>query len=427
MRILTLATEWQGHSGGITVNRELSIALAELGHEVTARVSTPSPPHPRVHVQGLGPVLGISDARSQLLRSDGLPPDVDLIIGHGRFTGGAASYLRDEIYPRAKIVHIVHALTDELDRLRNDPLQASEHAITERLLVGKADVAMGLGPLLTDETARLARMATTPPVVAELPPGVALGAPPMPHPLQKRLNLLLLGRVGDPLKGAQLAARVTGKLRSEGLDLQLTLLGANPSEVRSQEGLIFEVTGVATKVKPFTSDRDLIEAETRGADLVLMPSVHEGFGLVATEAAGIGVPIAVPSDTGAGLFFSDPQRVPPHLGRTCVVSVPPNVRDGQLVELWADHIKRRLSPQAITQTRERALELRHHLGRHYTWQHAAKALEHSVTQVPAAARGNTLGDREREMVTPKQAPLRQIASDRPRRPQPVDQRRGMRP
>ncbi|MFH8606175.1 hypothetical protein ACH4D5_01585 [Streptomyces sp. NPDC018029] len=36
MRVLTLSTAWAGHSGGIvTVNRELSIALADMGHDVT--------------------------------------------------------------------------------------------------------------------------------------------------------------------------------------------------------------------------------------------------------------------------------------------------------------------------------------------------------------------------------------------------------
>lgn len=92
-RILTLSTAGEGHSGGVTVNRELSLALAARGHDVTARVSVPSPPDPRVRVQGLDPVPGIPDERGQLLRADGLPRNIDIIIGHGRFTGGAASYL----------------------------------------------------------------------------------------------------------------------------------------------------------------------------------------------------------------------------------------------------------------------------------------------------------------------------------------------
>ncbi|MFH8892914.1 hypothetical protein [Streptomyces sp. NPDC017949] len=64
--------------------------LADMGHEVIARVSAPSPSHPRVQVQGLEPVPGVPDERGQLLRADGLPRNIDVIVGHGRFSGGAA-------------------------------------------------------------------------------------------------------------------------------------------------------------------------------------------------------------------------------------------------------------------------------------------------------------------------------------------------
>ncbi|MGW7343053.1 glycosyltransferase family 4 protein [Streptomyces sp. NPDC054854] len=385
MRILTLSTAWAGHSGGVTVNRELSIALADMGHEVTARVSTPSPSHPRVQVQGLEPVLGVPDDRGQLLRADGLPRNIDVIVGHGRFSGGAASYLRDQFFGHAKVVHLVHALTDELDRLRDDPMQATEHANTERLLIGKADVAMGLGPLLTDDAARLARMAPTPTLVAEMPPGVVLGDPPVPSPFQTRLNLLLFGRADDPLKGAGLAVQAAGRLRAEGIDVQMTVLGALPTKIRAQSEALSVIAGFPVKVKPFTADRSLIEAEIRGADMVLMPSRHEGFGLVATEAAGFGVPIAVASNTGAGLFFGDAGRVPEHLGQTCVVQAPPYADDQQLVPLWAQHIKDRLSPEALGHTRDRALELREFLGENYTWKHSAQAMDASVAQLAAGS------------------------------------------
>ncbi|MGW3498488.1 glycosyltransferase family 4 protein [Streptomyces sp. NPDC001020] len=409
MRILTLSTAWAGHSGGVTVNRELSIALADLGHDVTARVSVPSPSHPRVQVQGLEPVLGVTDERGQLLRADGLPRNVDVIVGHGRFTGGAASYLRDQFYPQAKVVHIVHALTDELDRLRDDPMQATEHANTERLLIGKADVAMGLGPLLTDDAARLARMSPTPPLVAEMPPGVILGEPPAPFALQNRLNLLLFGRADDPLKGANLAAQVAGRLHAEGIDLQLTVLGAQPSQLRVQERALSDIAQIPVKVKPFTPDRTLIEAEIRGADLVLMPSKHEGFGLVATEAAGFGVPVAVASNTGAGQFFNNARRIPGHLGQPSVVHAPPHSDEQQLVQLWAQHVKDRLNPEALPHTRARALELREFLGKNYTWNHSAEAMDVSVAQLAAAParaaaylRGETIkGQRTVDVRTPQ--------------------------
>lgn len=100
--VLTLADQWHG-GGPLAVNRELSIALAELGCRVTARTGSPVQGRPAVEIPGLGiqsldPIPGLNGRRSQLLRADGLPDDVDVIVGHGRFSGGAASYLRDHFY-----------------------------------------------------------------------------------------------------------------------------------------------------------------------------------------------------------------------------------------------------------------------------------------------------------------------------------------
>ncbi|MFI6575230.1 glycosyltransferase family 4 protein [Nocardiopsis sp. NPDC050513] len=377
-RFLTLATAWVGHSGGVTVNRELSIALAELGHDVYARVSVPSPGHPLVHVQGLDPVPGITDERGQLLRADGLPRNVDVIIGHGRFTGGAASYLREKFYPRARVVHITHALTDELDRLRGDPQQATQHAETERLLISKSDLAVGVGPLLTDDTARLARMCEHPPPVREMIPGVQLGRPAAPDPLQKRVNLLLFGRADDPLKGVDTAVGVLVALRHKGVDAQLTILGAKPGALKAGEEMIRKEFGQNVKLKPFTSDRSVIEAEIRGADLMLMASRHDGFGLTATEAAGYGLPVLVPSNIGAGMFLSDPKKVPPELGLPSVVQVPAGAHSAP-ADVWADRAEALI--QDMARTRHRALALREHLGNHFTWKHTAQALTEELNKL----------------------------------------------
>lgn len=383
-RYLTLATAWEGHSGGVTVNRDLSIALAELGHDVHARVSRPSPEHPSVKVHGLEPVPGITDERGQLLRADRLPRNVDVIIGHGRFTGGAASYLKEKFYPNATVVHITHALTDELDRLRGDPAQATQHAETERLLISKADLAVGVGPLLTDEAARLARMCENPPPVQEMIPGVPIGRASEPHPLQQRKNLLLFGRASDPLKGVDTAAELLAHLRGRGIDAQLTVLGAGAEGLHEMGEQLRKKYGNLVKLKPFTSDRSVIEAEMRGADLMVMASKHDGFGLTATEAAGYGVPVLVPSNIGAGMFFNDANRIPPELGRPSVVQVPAGSETAP-VSLWADQAESMI--RDMPATRERALQLQEHLGRNFTWRHAAQELDHGVDKIREPSKG----------------------------------------
>ena len=373
---MTLATGWHGH-GGHTVNRRLSQALADIGYRVTARVAIPveAEPHPRLTVRGLDPIAGVNE-RDRLARDDRLPRDVDALIGHGRFTGVPALELRDRFYPRAQFVHVAHALTDELDRWRGDPDQATRHARTERMLVSRADLAVGVGPLLTEEVKVLAQMSGRPVPVHEMIPGIELGTAPVWRSDPLRSNLLLFGRVDDPLKGAEIAGRAARELFDRGHPVQLTLLGAKPENLAEQEKKIWDATGFPVKVKPFTTDPEEIAAELRGADVVLMPSRNEAFGLVAFEAIGHGIPVLVGSNSGAGVFLD--KRVPDHLGKPSVVPMSGLERD--LPERWANHVERVIDD--LPASRARAMELREHAGERYTWNDAAQRLADRVEELP---------------------------------------------
>jgi glycosyltransferase involved in cell wall biosynthesis len=52
------------------------------------------------------------------------------------------------------------------------------------------------------------------------------------------------------------------------------------------------------KIKPYTYLRERLDADMRKTALLLMPSRAEGFGLVALEAIGLGVPILISSRSG---------------------------------------------------------------------------------------------------------------------------------
>ena len=377
-RVLTLDAGWSGH-GGHTFNRLLSQSLAAFGYDVTARVAEPvnAQPHPNLTVLGMEPLPGI-DRRGQLLRTDGLPEDVDILVGHGRFSGAAALYLRDQRYPNARVVHVVHALTDELDRWRGDPEQATRHARTERTLISRADLVVAVGPLLADDAARMAQMSERPPPVHEMIPGVVIHAPPAWRDHQQRTSLLLLGRVDDPLKGADIAVDATRVLTDRGHSVQLTLVGADSGILGEREQKLHRRAGALVKVKPFTHDQAELAAEVRGADVVVMPSRNEGFGLVATETIGYGVPVLVSGNSGAGILLADPDRVPAELGGPLVV--PMIGTESDLAERWADHLERVLND--LPAARGRALALRDHFGAHYTWAQATEALSARLDQLP---------------------------------------------
>ncbi|MQS16440.1 glycosyltransferase family 4 protein [Streptomyces kaniharaensis] len=383
LRILILGTAWSGN-GGHTVNRELAGGAAELGHHVALRVigTAGAPPHPGVTVQALDPIPGISD-RGQLLRTDGLPRNVDVIVGAGRFSSGAAGYLRDQFYPAAKVVHFVHAAVDELDRWRGDPEQANQHARTERDLIARADLVVGVGPLLTDEAIRLARMLPSPPPVHQLIAGTVLKEPPTYYTGQRRLNVLLFGRADDPLKGADTAAHAVGELRNRGLDVQLVVRGGNPATLREQEAALSNMAGMPVKVRAFTGDQAEIDSDLRSADLVVIPSRQDGFPLTAMEATGFGIPILAGSNIGTGMFLSDPARVPPELGSQFVVPMRGNEPAAELGKLWADRAEPML--RNVAATRQSAMALREYFGQNYTWSHATQGLLDALQAVPPRA------------------------------------------
>ncbi|MGH3681958.1 MAG: hypothetical protein ACRDT2_17115, partial [Natronosporangium sp.] len=116
-RVMTTFVAWSSEGGGgATANRELATTFAAVGAEVYARVpaigaGTQGPvftdPDSGVRVVGSNPVWGVVDANGQpdrrafIMLLDNLPPDIDVVVGHSRFSGGAAAWLAEHVYPDA--------------------------------------------------------------------------------------------------------------------------------------------------------------------------------------------------------------------------------------------------------------------------------------------------------------------------------------
>ncbi|HEY2563830.1 MAG TPA: glycosyltransferase [Acidimicrobiales bacterium] len=113
--------------------------------------------------------------------------------------------------------------------------------------------------------------------------------------------LLFVGRI-QPLKGADVAVRTLAALHADHPDARLVVVGG-PSGPHGQvevDRLVALVTelGLGGKVD-FVPPRphELLSTYYRAADVCLVPSRSESFGLVALEAAACGTPV-VASDVG---------------------------------------------------------------------------------------------------------------------------------
>ena len=119
--------------------------------------------------------------------------------------------------------------------------------------------------------------------------------------------LLFVGRI-QPLKGADVAVRTLARLRTEGASL---LIVGGPSgrdgaaELRRVRALVDEL-GLEERVRfvapqPHTSLPDFY----RAADVCLVPSRSESFGLVALEAAACGTPVVAAAVGGLCTIVDD--------------------------------------------------------------------------------------------------------------------------
>jgi glycosyltransferase involved in cell wall biosynthesis len=362
LRVMTTFVAWSSEAGGgATANRQLAESFAVAGAEVYVRVPGEAgriadQPRAGVHVVEAEPVWGIVDATGQpdrralIMSLDHLPAHVDIVVGHSRFSGGAARWLAEHVYPNARYVHVLHSLPEQLDALRGTPADGVRHAATERVLMRDADLVAGVGPLLAREAARLSG-GPPPPVhtmISDM--AAAPGEPPARPAGRTGFDMLIQGRVGDPLKGVEFAARVVAALRADGIDVRLTVRGAAPGTAQAQAAVLTGIVGTEVTVKVRTTDGRELTRDLYEADLVLMPSVHEGFGMVASEAARAGVPVLVGEGTGAGMFFGDPAYVPAILGEAATV------RDGVTVQAVWDALAATADPrQAVALLDERRL------------------------------------------------------------------------
>ena len=332
MHTSPLAQPGTGDGGGMNVYvRELCTALARSGAQcdVFTRSSAPDlpsvlPVEPglRVHHVEAGPaapvgkhelaalVPAFADAVAERIEagpwSPG-PPGVDAIHAHYWLSGAAGHILKHRLdLPLVSTFHTlerVKAASGASDGA-DDPARAR----TEAEIIGCSDAVVASN----DEEARqlMSLYGAPPERVRVVPPGVdhaffapgersqarrALGLPP-----EGRM-LLFLGRI-QPLKGADLAVGALAEL-DRFPDAFLVVAGGPSGPAGEVEVARIRAqarrAGVERRVFWFPPQpHELVSTFCRAADVCLVPSRTESFGLVALEAAACGVPVVASAVDG---------------------------------------------------------------------------------------------------------------------------------
>jgi D-inositol-3-phosphate glycosyltransferase len=180
-------------------------------------------------------------------------------------------------------------------------------------------------------------------------------------PLDGRL-LLFVGRI-QPLKCADAAVETVAELRRTGDEpTHLVIVGgpSGPHGEKSLRGLVdlADARGVADLVHFIDPQpHELLSSYYRAADVCLVPSRSESFGLVALEAAACGTPVVASAVGGLTTLVDD--------GRTGFLIEDPT--PGR----YAAAVRRIFDEPLMAERLSTASVLR---ARHYTWRAAAGAL-----------------------------------------------------
>ena len=304
-----------GDGGGMNVYvRELSTALARAGVacEVFSRAdgSDTRPvvnvePGFRVHTVVAGPsgplakealpslTEAFADAVSERLDSLGIRPDV--VHANYWLSAVAGHQLKHEL--ELPLVTTFHTLARV--KTESSDVEPEARALAEASAIGCADMVLANTRIEAEQLQRL--YGADPRRIEEVPLGVdhAFFSPGSRSGAKAALRLspaptvLYVGRI-QPLKGTELAIRSFATMKRR--DAQLVVVGG-PSgadglvEVARIHQLAVDL-GVSDRVRWVDPQpHHLLSTYYRAADVCVVPSRSESFGLVALEAGSCGTPV----------------------------------------------------------------------------------------------------------------------------------------
>ncbi|NOJ39976.1 glycosyltransferase family 4 protein [Bradyrhizobium australiense] len=400
--ILSVATEWRsGHGGVSTLNRELCIALARLGHEVTCIVLNAAA-HEISQARAAGvqivtprpdPFIAADDiiARLLLFSKRGLDEYApELVIGHDHITGSAARHIAQDVYG-VPYIHFVHTLPEEIERHKTrgsqSVLKGAMKAQVQIEQCKSANMVVAIGPRIFRQISGRLSRADVP--VVQMWPGLnpALVNHVVDVSSPRGADCLLIARFEDPvLKGAPIACHAISKINSNWrgdpwtrpklIMRGFTFEGVD-DEIRAIDG--YKAAEPYVTCRPYTQIEDEIAEDICGASVILMPSASEGFGLSALEAIAAGIPALISAESGLAQLLIQEKLSPAvaSIAREWVVDVTGKDTDVITAD-WALRIERIVAnPEAAF---DQARRLKADLSSVLSWENTARRFSMQIEE-----------------------------------------------
>lgn len=352
--------------------RDLSRELARRGHRVDVYTRSQNPDLPLIS-QGVGAGVRVIHlpagperpydkhrvydhlpefVTGALVQAEGDEICYDVIHSHYWLSGAAARELRR--HWGAPIVHMFHTLgkmKNVVAEKRPREQETEQRVAVETDIVNFCDALVASTPAEKDQLTRL--YDADPGKIHVVSPGVDTACfHPIPAARAKeRISIcpdsriiLFVGRI-EPLKGIdhmlQAIARVVDRLPGLRDDLCVPIVGGEPCRIDEDDEMVRlqalrEQLGIGDIVTFLGSkNQDTLQYYYSAAEMVVMPSDYESFGLVALEAMACGTPVIVSDVGGLAYLVKDGQtgyRVP--AGNTEALA-------GRIAHLLTDELARR--------------------------------------------------------------------------------------
>ncbi|MFK0087873.1 glycosyltransferase [Pseudomonas sp. NPDC090755] len=251
------------------------------------------------------------------LAAEGVEPNEHCVwLGHDRITGPIALAAKAR-GGRTALIH--HMSYERYEPFVENAQRSRAKEEEQRQLFEAADVVMAVGPLLRDALYDMLDHETIPMLVPGLAEITAKREP-------KTLKAFLSGRLSadaSKIKQAHLGVAAFSqairqadaqsempnkfqgknepKLLLRGVDFEDRTQGTGEGAEAELRRYALEQAGRVVNIHPlpFTAQRQVLFDDLRGSTVAMMPSWHEGFGLVAWEAIAAGVPLIVSVKSGA--------------------------------------------------------------------------------------------------------------------------------
>ena len=337
LHVTLLGGEWSSSAGGLsTINRELAIHLSNHSAVKVSLLVPEGACNDEEKNEALTYGITVVEAKrraafDRLLWLSSPPKDhiMDIVVGHGVKLGRQVQFIIDSAkFPNCKWVQVVHTAPEDLSRYKcySDPISKGETKHESEVELCKlADLVVPVGPKLKEAYTSYLQRCKTDHDVWSITPGLFqrefgdLVAKQDPNE-DGEFKVLLFGRGDDEdfeLKGYNIAAKAFTDQRLKNKPYHLIFVGA-PERKQEEVRRSLLQRGIADAqltVRKFIQSRDRLKDLLCEADLAIMPSKSEGFGLVALEALSAGLPILVGSRSG----FARALENVPH-GNACIVN-----------------------------------------------------------------------------------------------------------